>query len=302
MPQTKPLLWGVDLGGTKIEIAIIEDGVVPVFVLRKRIQTEAHAGYTAIVERIATLIESTQNEIGHAPKIIGFGTPGISDPKTALMKNCNTVCLNQMPLQRDLEKRLGLEVKLANDANCFALAEARFGVAQNFRCVFGVIMGTGVGGGIVIDKRSLSGHHGICGEWGHNIIDPQGPACYCGKRGCVERMISGSGLQDFYKEKSGHSLRLEEILIAANQGQEVAKLTLQRLIEYFGKALAVVVNILDPDVIVLGGGLSNINALYSDGRAAVTSFIFNDSFSTPILKANLGDSAGVLGAALLTRE
>ena len=302
MSPTEALLWGVDLGGTKIEIAVIADGAAPTFVLRKRIRTESDQGYAAIVDRVGQLVESTQSEIGHKPHVIGFGTPGISDSKTALMKNCNTVCLNTQPLHHDLEKRLGLSVRMANDANCFALAEARFGAACGYNCVFGVILGTGVGGGIVVDQHSLSGHHGICGEWGHNIIEPEGPSCYCGKRGCVERMISGSGLEAFYKEKSGKAAHLEEIIAAAQQGEELAKLTLQRLIEYFGRALAVVVNILDPDAIVLGGGVSNIESLYTEGVAAATKYIFNDSFSTPVLKAKLGDSAGVLGAALLSRN
>ena len=301
MGDKAALLWGVDLGGTKIEIAVIEDGVRPNFLMRKRVKTEAERGYAAIVERIAELIESTYVDINQRPSLIGFGTPGISDPKTRLMKNCNTVCLNGKPLQRDLQARLGIDVRLANDANCFALSEARFGAAQNYSCVFGVIMGTGVGGGVVVEQRVLSGHHGICGEWGHNVIEPDGSECYCGKRGCVERVISGSGLEAFYKLSAGKSLRLEEIVAAAQVGDNAAKLTMQRLIEYFGKALAVVVNILDPDAIVLGGGVSNIEALYTDGVRAIAAGVFNNSFTTPIFKARLGDSAGVLGAALLAR-
>jgi predicted NBD/HSP70 family sugar kinase len=243
-------------------------------------------------------------EIGIKPSIIGIGTPGTLDPKTQTLKNSNTVCLNGMPFKKDLESVLGLPIAMANDANCFALAEARMGAAHevmpNAEVVWGIIMGTGVGSGIVVNGKVLNGRHGIGGEWGHNFLDESGGECYCGKIGCVEKVISGPSLARFYNDMSGRELKLPEIVDRYYQGfDDIAEMTMSRLVHFFGKAVANVINIMDPDVIVLGGGLGHIDLLYSKGVEEVTKHIFNNRLETLFLKPKLGDSAGVFGAALL---
>ncbi len=295
----KDYLWGIDLGGTKIEGIIINpsDPLNPL--IRERIFTESEKGYNHILSRIQQLVEILKNKTNLKPDKIGFATPGILDPQSQSMKNCNTTCLNGMGLDEDLEKILNVQVKLANDANCFALSETLFGAAKNASCVFGVIMGTGVGGGIVINNYIHTGLHGIAGEWGHNVLLENGESCYCGKNGCVERVISGPALEKYYHEISGKKLTLNEIL--TNQQDKDAKAVSDRLIHNFAKAISVIINILDPDVIVLGGGLSNIDSLYNEGIAEISKHIFNNKVSTKIVKNKLGDSAGVFGAALLTK-
>ncbi|HJW29628.1 MAG TPA: ROK family protein [Saprospiraceae bacterium] len=223
------------------------------------------------------------------------------------MRNCNTTALNGMPLKDDLEKLLGMEVHMANDANCFALAEANMGIAKekfpDAKVVFGVIMGTGCGGGVVVDGKVINGFHGIGGEWGHNYLDPTyGDQCYCGKIGCVEKVLAGPSLQKYYLNHSGSSKNMKEIYEAYKLGNdEFAKATIERMIHFFGLALSVVVNILDPDVIVVGGGVGNIDLLYTEGRESLARYIFNDRvFETPLLRPKLGDSAGVFGAAFLS--
>ena len=213
------------------------------------------------------------------------------------MKNCNTTALNCRPLANDLSRMLGREVRLANDANCFALAEATMGAAKGYATVFGVILGTGVGGGLVVDGRVLNGAQGIAGEWGHNLLEPDGEPCYCGRRGCVETVLSGPFLERYYQGLTGESLRLPEIV--AREADPAAEQTLQRLCDYFGRALAVVINIFDPHAIVLGGGVGNVNALYGRGKEELQKHIFNNRFDTVILRPTLGDSAGVFGAAML---
>jgi predicted NBD/HSP70 family sugar kinase len=244
-----------------------------------------------------------ESRVGHRPDVIGFGTPGTSDPATGLLGNSNSVCLNGMPLRADLESLLGVHVVLANDANCFALAEASFGAAAGAATVFGVIMGTGVGGGVVVDGKVLHGAQGIAGEWGHNELEPGGYDCYCGKKGCVETVLSGPFLERFYFGKSGVRLRLPEIVERARQGHDEAAIeTMTRLNEYFGKAISVIVNILDPDVIVLGGGVGKTEELYVSGVESMRKWVFNDDLRTRVLKPTLGDSAGVFGAAQLARD
>jgi predicted NBD/HSP70 family sugar kinase len=207
--------------------------------------------------------------------------------------------MNGMPLKRDLETRLGVQLKMENDANCFALAEARLGAAQSKRVVFGVILGTGVGGGVVVDGQTLDGLQSIAGEWGHNVLDREGYDCYCGKRGCVETVISGYWLEHEFKERTGRVMRLPEIVSSASTDSDAAR-TIERLVASFAEAISVVINIMDPDCIVIGGGVGNIDALYTDEtRAKVAHWVFNDYFDTPIVKPLLGDSAGALGAALL---
>lgn len=306
--MSKPL-WGIDLGGTKIEGVVIEPGLEagkkPNVITRLRISTEADKGYEHIVGQIALLVDMLKKESGLAPKTIGFGTPGAMDPFTGTLKNSNTTCLNGRPLKQDIEKKLGLPIEMANDANCFAIAETLWGAVPEkvpeAKVVFGVIMGTGVGGGLVMFGKIPNGRHGIAGEWGHNFLDESGGPCYCGKTGCVEQVISGPALQRFYEGISGEKRKLPEIVERARAGNDKAAVqTMDRLIRNFGKAIAVIVNIADPDAIVLGGGVGNIDLLYTKGVEEATKHVFNPRLDTPFLKPELGDSAGVFGAALLT--
>jgi predicted NBD/HSP70 family sugar kinase len=290
--------WGIDLGGTKVEgIVLSPSGDVSA---RLRLPTEADKGYAHILDQIVRVVDRLAGESGlPRPKSIGVGTPGTMDPSSMLMKNCNTTALNHQPLHRDLESALRCDIKLANDANCFALAEATIGSAKGCAVVFGVILGTGVGGGLVVEGKVLSGAQGIAGEWGHNVLEPDGVPCYCGKRGCVETVLSGPALERFYFERTGRRLTLAEI-VARRKEDEAAAETMDRLCSKFGEALSVVVNIVDPDAIVLGGGVGNIDILYTLGRAELEKWVFNDRLATKLLKPTLGDSAGVFGAAMLT--
>jgi fructokinase len=308
--STMKTYWGIDLGGTKVEGVILSSPSPDAVVYRHRIDTESEKGYEHIISRIATLVDIMKAETGYMPDALGIGTPGTVDPRRQTMKGCNTTSLNGMPLHTDLQKVLGMPVLIANDANCFALAEAQMGsvqeVAPNFRSVFGVIMGTGVGGGLVVRGNDgqafvLNGLHGIGGEWGHNVLEPGGYDCYCGKKGCVEQVFSGPALQKFYHEQSGTFRKLPAIVERYHQGGDPhATATIERLLEYFGQAITVIVNILDPDAIVLGGGVGNIDLLYTEGPKRAAKYVFNHSFETPILRPKLGDSAGVFGAAMLT--
>lgn len=296
------MLWGVDLGGTKIEGVIVDPEAEHLQVLRRRIETIASQGYDSIVARIGQLLNLISRESGHPlPSVLGIGTPGVLDPRLGVLKNSSTPCLNGRPLRADLEAALGLRVEMANDANCFALAESLLGAAKGFPTVFGVILGTGVGAGIVIDGHALHGRHGIAGEWGHNVIEENGAPCYCGKRGCVETVLSGPALERHYATLAGEKLPLRQIAerAAAHSGPHAAA-TIRRLIEFFGLGIARIINVLDPDAIVIGGGVGNIEALYGEElRVEIRKHLFNDALETAILKPALGDSAGVLGAALL---
>ncbi|MCU1288650.1 MAG: hypothetical protein JWN60_879 [Acidobacteria bacterium] len=294
-------LWGVDLGGTKIECAVIDSGEV---LIRRRIPTEAVKGYSHIISQIKKLVAEVSDELGERPAKIGFATPGVLDPETRKMKNCNTVAMNDQPMHTDIENALQIPVKLANDANCFALAEALLGAGKNFpdaEMVFGVILGTGVGGGLIAHKRVFEGIHGIAGEWGHNILEENGEECYCGKRGCVETVISGAGLEKYYEKISGEKLSLKKIAINHVAGTDkYADATIERLLEFYGRAISTLINVLDPNLIVIGGGVGNIDLLYAEGYKRIDKYLFNPGeLKTPILKPALGDSAGVFGAALL---
>ena len=296
------MLLGIDLGGTKIEGIVLESKEKPIEVIRHRVDTEEKKGYLQVVDNIKSLVEYIENKINHKFDKLGIGTPGTLDPATGLLKNSNSQCLNGMPLKKDLSKTLDKTILIQNDANCFALAETLLGSVNDqyphAKNVFGIIMGTGVGGGIIINGKTVYGSQGIGGEWGHTIVTDNGDECYCGKRGCVETVISGRAPQTYYKNISGRKLKFEEIY-ATKDNDKYAKETFERLITYFGKGLSNVVNIIDPEVIVLGGGLSNINELYTEGYNELKKYVFNPTFSTPILKPKLGDSAGVYGAALL---
>ena len=292
---------GIDLGGTKIEGIVLSKNSN--ILKRTRVPTpnlsDEDSNYLAILKTVKDLIEQLEQQTGSLCTI-GIGTPGTLSSLTGLMKNSNTVCLNGRPLLKDLEHHLAREIRMANDANCFALSEAKNGAAENYASVFGIIMGTGVGGGIVINNRLHTGSMGIGGEWGHNQLLEDGPACYCGRRGCVETLISGPGLSADYKRNGGTAnTSPSEIISLTEQGDAIAIDTIQRFLTHFGRAVATVINILDPHAIVLGGGLSNLDILYDRGRQAIEPHIFSDSFTTPILKNHHGDSSGVLGAAYL---
>ncbi|MFM7796710.1 MAG: ROK family protein [Candidatus Nitrosotenuis sp.] len=281
---------GIDLGGTKIEGICLDESLN--VIQRKRIPTNQQNGYTSIVKSVASLIsEITQNTDDYS---LGICTPGTISKKTGLIKNSNTQCLIGMPLKDDLEKTLHHKVAMENDANCFAMAEAKMGAAVGFSVVFGVIMGTGVGGGIIIDGKIHHGRTNIAGEWGHHTLHQNGNSCYCGKRGCVETYISGPALEKRWTDLTGKIQSLPDIVNNSTSSQWK-----EEFLSNFGTSLANVIDILDPDVIVLGGGLSNIDFLYTLGKNQVYDNVFSDQFDTPILKNKLGDSAGVFGAALL---
>ena len=297
-------LWGIDLGGTKIEGTILESIYHPHPIVRTRVDTEAAKGYDQILGQFARLVKEMEQRSGLKPGAIGIGTPGVLDPSIRTMKNCNTVVLNGRPLADDLALRLGVPVVLANDANCFALAETQWGIVSRerpgARLVFGIIMGTGVGGGLVVDGKIWGGRHGIAGEWGHNFLDESGGKCYCGKTGCVETVISGPATERHYYSLTGQELSLKEIVARHLAGSDAAAVrTIERLCYFFGMGVSVITNLLDPDVIVVGGGVGNIDALYTEGLGALGKFIFNNRVEVPLLKPSLGDSAGVFGAAAL---
>jgi fructokinase len=306
---------GIDLGGTKIEgIAVDLDGPgdTPSVLARRRVPTERERGYDHIVNTVAALITDVAAAAGLLRDLcnigIGVGMPG-SVNRAGVVKNSNTTCLNGRPFRQDLSQRIGHPIAFSNDANCFALAEARYGAGRGHQLVFGVILGTGVGGGIAWTCagaspaggplcRTWDGPSGIAGEWGHVTLDPSaGPPCYCGRRGCIETYLSGPAIEADYARRAGQRLPLAEL--AGRPDDPAAVAALQATVAVFGRAVATVINILDPDVVVLGGGVSKLDLWYEAGPRAVAPFIFGDEFSTPILRHQIGDSAGVLGAALL---
>lgn len=295
-------VWGIDLGGTKIEGVILNPSAPDKPICRLRVQTEAEKGYEHICQQIALLCKMMAEKTGlPLPERIGMGTPGVLDPQSQKLKNSNTQCLNGQRLQHDVEAVVGVKFVLANDANCFALAEATLGVARGYPTTFGIIMGTGVGGGIVVNGQVLPGCHGIAGEWGQMVLDPNGPVSNYGTRGTVESIISGPALERFYAEQSGEPRKLKEISERAKAGTDPhAEKTMTRLTDYFVQALGSIIDVLDPHAIVLGGGVGNIDVLYSEEtRKKITAVIFNPTFEAALLKPSLGDSAGVFGAAML---
>ena len=326
-PALRQLRIGVDLGGTKTEAVVVRLGAAdPEVLARRRIPTERELGYAHIVEQTRALVSSVARDAGLDDAAlagigVGIGMPGSVTRRRAdgtrsdvpLVKNSNTTCLNGQPFRSDLARALGKpDVAFANDANCFALAEAVWGAARGARVAFGVILGTGVGGGVVIREpcsetsggndrvRAWDGAQSIAGEWGHVVLDPtSGSPCYCGRRGCIETYLAGPAIERDYAARSQKALRLPQIEELAKEGDRIARALIDERIELFGRALSVVVNILDPDIIVLGGGVSNLEALYDDGVRALGRWVFNDELLTRIVKNELGDSAGVLGAALL---
>ena len=285
------------MGGTKIEGVILDESGRELF--RKRIPTEREHGYQHVLGRIKIIHDELVATVPGKRTTFGIGTPGAISPRTGLLKNSNTVCMNGQPVKHDLEALLGRKIEIQNDANCFAMAEALLGAGKGKKLVFGVIMGTGCGGGIVHKGEVFTGPQAIAGEWGHMSIDPHGPRCYCGQLGCTETFISGGGLENRYAEKFGERKPLKEIEKEFYAGEAKAVEFMGIFFDRFGRAMANLIDILDPDIVVIGGGVSNFKAVYTEGVAAVKKYVFTDELETPIVKHQLGDSAGVLGAALV---
>ncbi|MBI2382763.1 MAG: ROK family protein [Gammaproteobacteria bacterium] len=298
---------GIDLGGTKIEGIVM--GPRAEILRRERIATPA-GDYDATVCAIRDLVGRLEAAVAARGLPVGVGTPGAVSPFSGRMKNCNSTCLNGQPLKQDLEAALGRELRLANDADCLALSEAHDGAAAGAATVFGVILGTGVGGGIVVHGQLLSGPNAIAGEWGHNPLpwpraeagELPGPACWCGRHGCIETWLSGPGLAADHRRTTGERRGGEEIVARAEQGDAAAAATLARYEERLARALAHVVNILDPHAIVLGGGLSRVARWYREVPALWGRWIFSDRVATRLLPSRHGDSSGVRGAAWLWPE
>lgn len=288
---------GIDLGGTKIEGIVLDKNGKEVF--RKRVETERQNGYLHILNRLNELYADLRGSISAKPHTLGIGTPGAVSPRTGLIKNANTVCLNGQPLQVELERILGRKIAIQNDANCFAMAEALFGAGKGKKLVFGIIMGTGCGGGIVYKGEVFTGPQAIAGEWGHMSINPEGPLCYCGQSGCVESYISGGGLEARYAEQFGEKRTFKELVERYYENDPQVIGFMQAFFRNFGRAVANLIDVLDPDMIVIGGGVSNFDPLYTEGVAEVAKCVFSDSLETPIVENQLGDSAGVIGAALI---
>jgi fructokinase len=292
---------GVDLGGTKIEaIALAADGTIAV---RRRIPTPRH-DYRGTLDAIASLVHDIEREIRQTATV-GVGMPGAISPATGLVKNANSTWLIGQPLSEHLSELLGRPVRFANDANCFALSEASDGAAAGATCVFGVIVGTGTGGGVVVNGQALTGPHAIAGEWGHNSLprprldEVPGPPCYCGHHGCIETFLSGPGLARDHEQATGQKADPAEIARLADVGDPDAVVTLSRYEDRMARALASIINVLDPDVIVLGGGMSNVARLYERVPAIWARYVFSDRVDTRLVPPRHGDSSGVRGAARL---
>jgi fructokinase len=298
------LRFGIDLGGTKIELAAL--GAGGEILLRRRIPSPSR-DYGAIVKTIAELVLEAERELGEAATV-GVGTPGATSPATGRIKNSNSTALNGRALREDLERRLARPVRLANDADCFTLSEATDGAARGAKSVFGVIVGTGVGGGIVLDNRLLAGPNAIAGEWGHNPLPSPGPddhplpLCYCGRRGCIETYLSGPGMSSDHARASGERASAVEIATRAAQGDAACEATLARHEARMARAIATVINVIDPEVIVLGGGLSHLARLYERVPRLWGAHVFSDDVRTRLVAPLHGDSSGVRGAAWLWTE
>lgn len=292
---------GIDLGGTKTEIVAL--GPAGDELLRRRVPTQAN-DYDAIVATIAGLVDAAERDLGTRGSV-GIGTPGTPSRATGRMKNANSTVLIDRPFPADIARALARDVRIANDANCFALSEASDGAARGERVVFGVILGTGAGGGIVVDGRIWEGRNGIAGEWAHSPLpwprddERPGPACYCGRFGCIETFVSGTGLASDHRRHGGEERGGAAIARAAAGGSSIAVATLERYVDRLARSLATVVNLLDPAVIILGGGVSNLSDLYTTLPPAMREYVFSDTFETPIVAPIHGDSSGVRGAAWL---
>jgi fructokinase len=292
---------GIDLGGTKTAAIVLDDAGRSLWEQRTPTPRD---DYHATIDAIAGLVVAGERACGSSCTV-GVGMPGAISPATGLVKNANSTWLNGRALQEDLERRLAREVRLANDANCLAVSEATDGAAAGADVVFGVILGTGVGGGIVVRGQILTGANAIAGEWGHNPLpapeddERPGPLCYCGRRGCLETFLSGPGLSASYRQRSGHDLRGEAVVELAGRGDEIARAVLDRWTARLARALASVINLLDPDVIVIGGGLSRLDHIYKEVPVLWGTWVFSDRVTTRIAPAMYGDASGVRGAAWL---
>ena len=302
------LLLGVDVGGTKIEAVVVHapapDVATPAVVARVRLPTDRDRGYDHVLSTVGAAITEVARraQLARLPRV-GVGMPG-NVTRDGLVKNSNTTCLNGRAFREDLVRHVGVPIAFANDANCFAVAEATWGAARGARVTFGVIMGTGVGGGLVIDGRAWDGAQGIAGEWGHVALEPDdGPPCYCGRRGCVEQYLSGPAIERAYAARAGDAgadAKLPAIAERAAAGDAAARDTFDDVVRRFGRALGTVVNVVDPDVVVLGGGVSNLDLFYDRGARELERWVFtSEPLATRLVKHAIGDSAGVLGAALL---
>jgi len=292
---------GIDLGGTKIEVIALDAGGREI--LRHRVETP-QGDYQETLHMIARLVEKAEADLGERGTV-GIGTPGAISRATGLLKNSNSVCLNGQPVLQDIQTLLDRPVRISNDANCFALSEATDGAAAGARVVFGVIVGTGTGGGVVVDGKIITGPNAIAGEWGHNPLpwprndERPGPPCYCGQHGCIETFLSGPGMSGDHKMAAGNPLKPHDIVKRALSGDPSAEATLQRYEDRMARSLAHVINILDPDVIVLGGGMSNIDRLYESVPRLWGRYVFSDRVDTRLVAPRHGDSSGVRGAAWL---
>jgi fructokinase len=301
MESPEPYRIGIDLGGTKTEAVLLDPSAALLF--RERRKTPLAQGYDAVLASVAQMARAAAGRIPASQRYtVGIGIPGSVDAATGLVRNANSVCLIGRPFASDLERLLGRRIGVRNDADCFTLAECRKGAGAGFGVVFGVIMGTGCGGGICIDGELRQGPHRICGEWGHMSVDPLGANCYCGNRGCVETKISGSGVEAAFLSRYGESLRMDQIVAGARSGEARCAEAFETFLDDFGRSLGGVISILDPDAVVLGGGLSNIEELYSEGVERVRHYAFHDNLRTPVLKNLMGDSAGVFGAAWIGKS
>ncbi|GAB3586629.1 ROK family protein [Hymenobacter daeguensis] len=296
-------LWGCNLGNNTIEGVILQSAKVPEKLFSLQIPTESDLGYEHVLGRVKTLVEAMQTAAGYQATRLGLATPGTLVTRTGLLKNTNISCLEGQALAADLAALLSVETVVGNDANCLTLGETRLGVvAERFpeaRIVFGILMDRGIGGGLVVNGHIVRGNNGITGEWGHIYLDPAEPhPCFCGKRGCIESILSLPALERFYKEICGMPRPLAEIEARAEAGDQAARATLQRLTNFFGHALSILVNVLDPDVIVIGGQTSAIKRLYTEGPHVIASYVIDHHFETPVVQSGLGELAAALGAAL----
>ena len=297
---------GIDLGGTKTEIIALDEGGAEIY--RKRIDTPVADGYEAILASMAGLVTEAESVLGRRGTV-GVGIPGALSARTGRVKNANTTVLNGHALDQDLGRALNREVRCLNDANCLALSEAVDGAGAGHRVVFAAILGTGCGAGIALDGQPWAGRNWVAGEWGHNPlpwITPEefpGPACWCGKSGCIERWISGTGFEDDYARATGANnarrLKSEQIVDLARRDDAPARAALKRYAHRLTRALAHVINVLDPDIIVLGGGMSNVDELYELVPPQLPAYVFGQEADTPVVRSKHGDSSGVRGAAWL---
>lgn len=289
---------GVDLGGSKTEVLLLDPAGKERHRRRTLTPGEGEGRYPAILDTVSSLVlEAAALIPPGVPWRVGVGIPGSVNEGTGAVQGANTRCLNGHRLPADLSGLLGRAVGVENDALCFALAEARAGAGRGYRTVFGVIMGSGCGGGLVVEGEPVRGAHGIAGEWGHLSVDPAGPPCWCGNRGCVETLISGGGLEAAARRELGRELSARRLVEEARQGEPGAARLFARFLEDFGRCLGGLISVLDPDAVVLGGGLSLVEELYREGADRARSRAFHPGIDTPVLKNALGDSAGALGAA-----